>query len=1175
MKKNAFLKGISLVIVVVMMILSLPADCIELFASEIEDEIYLDVPVEVIVMVYKKGILYFTPVETGIYHISFDSAGEDIDVGVNVTCNDEIVVSGGGPWDFSLMCNMIEGNTYEICYAGPTYEGASTSSSYIIEVSKSNIASIEFEDTFVIEGYDSRIDYECSEETGQYDLEWLRYDYYPVIVVTNDDGSTETFTNVCYIEGLDTGVSPEYYDTQSYYDPWETGNTYTVTASLFGVTDTFEVEVTESPVERLEVSTVTFVEGEYNSSCGEYIDGDEYVEYEYYYLEPDCTVYFKDGYSESFTYYDYVSYKGREFGLNMWHDQDYYNRWGAGEHTAYASFMGAEIAFTVEVIGSPIVDLSVEDLSMTVGTGGYYSTDWDEEGNEIEWYCYNLSPNYTVTYADGSTETIASGEPVYFNGEYYWLSTWSDQGFNNQWGVGEHTAKASLFGVEATFMVEIIPSPIESISIAPVSIPEGSYSWERTDSSEEGSYSYLVYGDFPVECTVIFRDGSVQTVNRYEEIEYEGEYYSIDFNDDQSCDNQWGIGTHVATASLLGVKTEFTVEITNSPIVAVYVDNMSTIEYTGGYYNTEWDEYGNPTEWFEYSLRVNYTVVLEDNSTISVPYYQNGITIDDIHFGFHTRSDQSFANQWGVGTHTAYASIGGKQTAFDVIITESPIVGVVFKDIELYEGFDGYTTGKYNPETGCYDLQYFRYEYTPSCVVLLKDGTVLYSEDGGIEYGGEMYRIEYSDTQEENEWGIGTHPVPVSVLGYQGNVNVTVKQCPYTGIEISGTTDLWITLYKKDGTSEKVKAIGFGGGSDEGILKTTGRTLYVSLSYSLSDDGSNEYNKNLKLIAGSLESNSLDGNLWFDALFRASIYEGVIEIYRMHHDNYVYVDGADLGDFGIFDGKITKDNIDAIATIAVWICDEEPWSDQGKEFETVDGVIYYLADSDFVRECIERIFGITSLDLTESKLYDPSKPDKVKIMFQLAGGRGGAICDLRYENGNWIFDGYYDPPITLIMNDDLTLKSFVVKQNSDVSGEIVSVEIASMPYKLSYVMGDIIDIRGISLKITYSDGTSEIVTSNFSTAGFDSKSAGEKIITVFCGDLTASFAVTVEDVMIGDISGDGTVNAVDSNLLKRIIAGTLEIENEEFVNKAADINGDGTVNAVDANLLKQVIVGII
>lgn len=1175
MNKNAFLKGISLVIVVAMMFLSLPCGVLSVSAEEIEGEIYLDSPVSVYDSGDDMSVLYFTPEKTGIYCVTFVSEGEVYCYGEIFDANDEILVSGSDYYGrFSMLYQLTAGNTYAIRSGIGEHEFGSHGS-YTVTVSRSDIASIEFEDTFVIENYDSRVDYAYNDMTEQYDIEWVRYDYYPNIILTYTDGSVETFVESYYYEPDDSWFYPECRDNQYHYMPWTVGNTYTARATLFGVTDTFEVEVTENPVERLEVSTVTFVEGEHNSSCGEYIDGDKYVEYDYYSPYPDYTVYFKDGYSESFTYYDYVSYKGREFGLNMWHDQDYYNRWGAGEHTAYASFMGYETTFTVEVIGSPIVDLTVENLSMTVGTGGYYSTDWDEEGNEIEWYCYNLSPNYTVTYADGSTETIASGEPVYFNGEYYWLSTWSDQGFNNQWGVGEHTAKASLFGVEATFMVEIIPSPIESISIAPVSIPEGSYSWERTDSSEEGSYSYLVYGDFPVECTVTFRDGSVQTVNRYEEIEYEGEYYSIDFNDDQSCDNQWGIGTHVATASLLGVKTEFTVEITKSPIVAVYVDNMSTIEYTGGFYNTEWDEYGNPTEWFEYSLRVNYTVVLEDNSTISVPYYKNGITIDDIHFGFHTRSDQSFANQWGVGTHTAYASIGGKQTAFDVIITESPIVGVVFKDIELYEGFDGYTTGKYNPETGCYDLQYFRYEYTPSCVVLLKDGTVLYSEDGGIEYGGEMYRIEYSDTQEENEWGIGTHPVSVSVLGYQGNVNVTVKQCPYTGIEISGTTDLWITLYKKDGTSEKVKAIGFGGASDEGILKTTGRTLHVSLSYSLSDDGSNEYNKDLKLIAGSLESNSLDGNLWFDALFRASIYEGVIEIYRMHHDNYVYVDGADLGDFGIFDGKITKDNIDAIATIAVWICDEEPWSDQGKEFETVDGVIYYLEDSDFVRECIERIFGITSLDLTESKLYDPSKPDKVKIMFQMAGGRGGAICNLRYENGNWIFDGYYDPPITLIMNDDLTLKSFVVKQNSDVSGEIVSVEIASMPHKVSYMMGELIDLRGISLKITYSDGTSEIVTSNFSTAGFDSKSAGEKIITVFCGDLTASFAVTVEDVMIGDISGDGTVNAVDSNLLKRIIAGTLEIENEEFVNKAADINGDGTVNAVDANLLKQVIVGII
>lgn len=60
----------------------------------------------------------------------------------------------------------------------------------------------------------------------------------------------------------------------------------------------------------------------------------------------------------------------------------------------------------------------------------------------------------------------------------------------------------------------------------------------------------------------------------------------------------------------------------------------------------------------------------------------------------------------------------------------------------------------------------------------------------------------------------------------------------------------------------------------------------------------------------------------------------------------------------------------------------------------------------------------------------------------------------------------------------------------------------------------------------------------------------------------------------GDINGDGTVNAVDSNLLKRVIAGTWAIESDGNTARAADISGDGTVNAVDSNLLKRVIAGM-
>jgi len=60
---------------------------------------------------------------------------------------------------------------------------------------------------------------------------------------------------------------------------------------------------------------------------------------------------------------------------------------------------------------------------------------------------------------------------------------------------------------------------------------------------------------------------------------------------------------------------------------------------------------------------------------------------------------------------------------------------------------------------------------------------------------------------------------------------------------------------------------------------------------------------------------------------------------------------------------------------------------------------------------------------------------------------------------------------------------------------------------------------------------------------------------------------------VGDINGDGSINAVDSNLLARIIAGTYKLDDEETEMLVADINGDSLINAVDSNLLKRIIAG--
>ena len=83
--------------------------------------------------------------------------------------------------------------------------------------------------------------------------------------------------------------------------------------------------------------------------------------------------------------------------------------------------------------------------------------------------------------------------------------------------------------------------------------------------------------------------------------------------------------------------------------------------------------------------------------------------------------------------------------------------------------------------------------------------------------------------------------------------------------------------------------------------------------------------------------------------------------------------------------------------------------------------------------------------------------------------------------------------------------------------------------------------------------------------------------TVVIGDTAVTQDVTLNlintSVLIGDVNVDGQVNSIDSNLLKRSVAGEYMIDAGSPAALNADINGDGQINSIDSNLLKRMIAG--
>ena len=77
--------------------------------------------------------------------------------------------------------------------------------------------------------------------------------------------------------------------------------------------------------------------------------------------------------------------------------------------------------------------------------------------------------------------------------------------------------------------------------------------------------------------------------------------------------------------------------------------------------------------------------------------------------------------------------------------------------------------------------------------------------------------------------------------------------------------------------------------------------------------------------------------------------------------------------------------------------------------------------------------------------------------------------------------------------------------------KLSSIAITDEPTKKTYEIGEELNLAGITVTATYSDGSTKEITSGYTTSGFDSTTAGEKTVTVTYEGKTAEFKVTVND----------------------------------------------------------------
>ncbi|MBQ7346081.1 MAG: PQQ-binding-like beta-propeller repeat protein [Oscillospiraceae bacterium] len=152
---------------------------------------------------------------------------------------------------------------------------------------------------------------------------------------------------------------------------------------------------------------------------------------------------------------------------------------------------------------------------------------------------------------------------------------------------------------------------------------------------------------------------------------------------------------------------------------------------------------------------------------------------------------------------------------------------------------------------------------------------------------------------------------------------------------------------------------------------------------------------------------------------------------------------------------------------------------------------------------------------------------------------------------------------------------------------IEKIQITTAPDKTDYKVGETFDPAGMVVTATYANGKTRDIT-RYVTYSTDPLTSGDTSFMIrfdhvmyhdqedgtgmISGVRTttpvAALTLTIsegEDVLLGDVNGNGKIDIVDANMISGHYNGTVGLTQTQLA--SADVNGDGRVDIVDANLV--------
>ena len=403
------------------------------------------------------------------------------------------------------------------------------------------------------------------------------------------------------------GIQLNYSDSQEEDflagNPWGVGD-YKASIIAGDKQWEYDVSIIPFPVENIEVEEPTLVEG----ICGEGSYWDDNTETWKYYPDYDLrpqqlTVTLTNGEIISGDSYD-INYQLYErYGLDQLQFrstqiEDYLagNPWGVGKHKAAVcvEMHKNELKrweYDIEIVPFPVE--SIEVPSITVTEEDIQSMGWsDGDDQPTFFYFYNVTPrSLSITLKDGGkiegdyytvSQKLETEYGLYIHTYDSQYDEYDSGKGNPPWHAGTYTAKAGIHNVETEYEVHIVPSPLKSIQVEPLSLMVGETT-ERYYWDEEGNaVRFNCYDTTPRRITMLLNDGSEISGDYQEVIDRMFNEYGLGFvlEDTQSDDARdgkfWEPGNHKAsirTAIRFGKEYEYDVLIVEE-LVPPVMENL-------------------------------------------------------------------------------------------------------------------------------------------------------------------------------------------------------------------------------------------------------------------------------------------------------------------------------------------------------------------------------------------------------------------------------------------------------------------------------------------------------------------------------------------------------------------------------------------------------------------------